>query len=460
MLIAMTSVLILAVWLVVYVPLANRIRTEDRAVMKERLRTIRALLQAEQTHPDRLRSRVEKEWATREFDRTYVRIRNPNGSMLIQSPTPKNAEIFDGFELADIREKRLTRYETDGMILVGAKAEIALYDGDKPYLVEAAFDRSSEADLFKKLREALWGLSVAGIFICLAGAQLFVRIAIKPVRRISEMASLINSESLKTRIVSDRLPAEFKELAQTFNGMMNRLEDSFDRLSRFSADMAHELRTPVHNIMGSFGVALAQPRTSVEYADTLALGIEECDRLKRIIESLLFIARSENPAQEVELQTLNLREELIEILSFYEALADEAGIAIKLEMTSEIAVRAERTLLQRAIGNLMSNAIRFSEPGREVYLLVRAEGARAYITVRDHGCGIDSNLLSKMGERFYRPDPSRSQASGGTGLGLSIVKVIALIHSGTFKIESERNHGTSVEIDFEIASASRPESRI
>lgn len=439
-----TSGLLLAFWFSAYEIVSQRLRTQNLERMKERLSTVNALLESETTDPTRLKLRVEDEWAKREFDRIYVRIRNADGSILTETP---GKQVFDSETVADISQGRLTRFEVGDMILVGAQQ--LQNAGDRRYLVEIAFDRTSEADLMRFLRESFLIVFVVGLLISIIGARVFAHQALAPVRRISGMASSVTSTSLRERIDASTLPTEFGELATTLNGMLSRLEDSFDRLSHFSSDMAHELRTPVSNMLSGFGVALSQPRTPNEYADVLESGIEDCERLRRIIDSLLFIARSNNPQIDVQMQNFDLRTELAEIIEFYEISADEAGIRLVLEMSEDVSVRAEKTLFQRAVGNLISNSIRHSPRGSEIRVSVESRDARSFVTVADRGTGIDEALIPQIGERFFRPDPSRSSASGGTGLGLSIVKSIAKIHGGRFDVRSRLNDGTRVTLDFQ-----------
>jgi len=310
-------------------------------------------------------------------------------------------------------------------------------------------------------------------------AWLMLRSAVDPIAAITKTADEVNSEMLGRRLDLDPLPNEFHHLANTFNAMLDRLEGSFERLARFSADMAHELRTPVGNILGAFEVGVSRPRSTEEYEKLLLLGIEESSRLRRIIESLLFIARASAPIESARLQLLRLDLELQEIISFYEPLAQESGMTIQLQIEPEaadaISAPVERTLLQRAVGNLISNSIRYSggSNSNSDSIIVRlsrvkegdihakfpladfneinANSKWAIIQVIDRGEGMNERDLLRVGERFFRTDRSRSKSSGGTGLGLSIVRGIMTAHRGHFLVESAVNRGTQVSLLFSQA---------
>jgi len=229
--------------------------------------------------------------------------------------------------------------------------------------------------------------------------------------------------------------------------MLERLEESFERISRFTADIAHDLRTPVNNIRGEAEVALARPRTVDEYRDVLESSLEEAIRLSELIGDLLFLARSESPLTELHRENVNIGELLTTVRDYYEASATEAGISLAVfDGIEPVNAGLDRSLMLRAVSNLVSNAIAHTPPGGTVSLAAANEDATIRIEVSDTGVGIPAEALPRVFDRFFRVDPSRSKTSGGTGLGLAIVQSILTLHGGSVEITSQLGHGTRVTL--------------
>jgi two-component system heavy metal sensor histidine kinase CusS len=226
--------------------------------------------------------------------------------------------------------------------------------------------------------------------------------------------------------------------------MLQRLEDSFLRLSRFSADIAHELRTPVNNIRGESEVALGRPRSVDEYRDALGSCLEEAVRLSDLIESLLFLARSESPGDHLKRKRQDIRALLSSVRDYYEASALECGVTLRLDCERELIGEVDGALLQRALGNLVSNALAHTAVGGIISLSAAQHVQQLSIEVKDTGTGISPEALPKVFDRFYRADPARARRSGGTGLGLAIMRQIVFLHGGDVNIKSELGIGTTV----------------
>src|ERR1043166_5093753 len=235
-----------------------------------------------------------------------------------------------------------------------------------------------------------------------------------------------------------------RPLAASFDDMLGRLEDSFTRLSQFSADLAHELRTPVGNMLGEAQVALTRDRRPEEYRTVIESAAAECERLSAIIDNLLFLARAESAEQQVNRSVFNGRYALEKIASFYEVSAEDAEI--KISCAGEAQVFADPLLFNRAVGNLVENALRFTPKGGEIAISLRSSNGGSEISVRDSGSGIAPEHLPRVFDRFYRGDASRSSA--GTGLGLSLVKSIVNLHGRSRSEENTPSHGTTVTLTF------------
>jgi two-component system heavy metal sensor histidine kinase CusS len=439
-----TLILPLVFWSVLYFSLKHGLSKQDEEVLQDRMHALTILLQADRPPWERLRSRVEREWLGRNFERIFARVVARDGTVLTETPNlePEQKSMFGELKTDD---QRLLGGER-GIYRTGVRE--ANDAAGSAYLIQIAMERTNEQRLLANFRNSFWVLLLIGGVASLWASRAVVRIALQPIRHVTELAANVTSDRLNERIQIEALPLELRELGLTLNRMLDRLHESFDRLSKFSEDMAHELRTPLNNLLGSMSVALTRERANGEYRNLIGSSIEECERLKRIIDSLLFIARTADPKQKIEKQQLRLEDEMKDIVSFYQVSAEEKNIAIELAAEGQIPMLAERTLLQRCVGNLLSNSIRHSPNDSKIQLNIGREDGEVFIQVRDFGCGIPKSALSQVGERFFKADPSRSQSSSGTGLGLSIVKGILNVHGGRLQIESELSQGTTVTLRF------------
>jgi two-component system heavy metal sensor histidine kinase CusS len=308
-------------------------------------------------------------------------------------------------------------------------------------------DVSQEEALLARYRSWFGAIMLGAFVIFPAAGYQIARRGIRPVEDMATTARHISSTNLRERILTAGYPVELASLADTFNEMLDRLEESFERIARFSADIAHDLRTPVNNIRGEAEVALARARTVDEYRDRLESCLEETVRLSDLIGALLFLARAESPLAHPHRVPVDVGELLAGVREYYDASAVEAGISLTTASIVEpIFAKLDRTLIQRAVGNLIANAVAHTPPGGSVTLRANADATTIRIDVSDTGEGIPQDALPKVFERFYRVDKSRSQASGGTGLGLSIVQSIMALHSGRVEIASKLGHGTRVTL--------------
>jgi two-component system heavy metal sensor histidine kinase CusS len=330
--------------------------------------------------------------------------------------------------------------------------------------IQIAIDVSQKEALLARYRFWFWAILLAAFAIFPVVGYQIARHGIRPVEEIAATARRIGSTNLRERIRPEGYPFEMASLSGTFNQMLDRLEESFDRISRFSADIAHDLRTPVNNIRGEAEVALARPRSADEYRDVIESCLEEAARLSNLIGDLLFLARADTPLTSLRRERVDVGELLAEVREYYEASAADGGVSLTTTVADEpVVAELDRALLQRAVGNLVANALAHTPRGGTVVLgadvdsSIFASGTFASgticIKVSDTGVGIPAEALPRVFDRFFRVDSSRSQGSGGTGLGLAIVKSIALLHGGNVEISSEPGQGTRVTFHMPVSLA-------
>ncbi len=333
----------------------------------------------------------------------------------------------------------LTKWQdVDGTPFIGQVATLRV-PLPEPVAAEVllGLDISHHVHFLRSMRLQLGiGISAAALLAAMLG-WLAAREGLAPMRRVTTTARRLSAERLRERLSEEDAPAEMRDLVEAFNGMLERLEASFRRLNEFSADIAHELRTPVSNLMTETQVALSRSRTADEYREVLHSNLEEFDRLARMIADMLFLAKADNsllpkPAERVALET-----EATALLEFYEALADEKSIRMKLTGAGEVV--GDRLMLRRALSNLLSNAIRHTPQGEIIEISIQRDRDHVLLTISNPGDPIPPDQLPLVFERFHRVDPSRLRQGDGSGLGLPITRSIVEAHGGCIQLESDTN---------------------
>jgi two-component system heavy metal sensor histidine kinase CusS len=256
----------------------------------------------------------------------------------------------------------------------------------------------------------------------------------------------ITAQCLQQRLDPGHVPQELRDLVQALNAMLDRLNHAFERLSRFSADLAHELRTPITNLMGETEVALSRERPIEEYRQVLESSMDEYRRLSRLISRMLFLARAEDPGAAIIPVPIEARRLLDEVLAFYEAAGEEQGVRLSGEADGTL--QGDADMLRQALANLVSNALAATPEGGEIIVRVKQGDGHAELEVRDTGRGIPEAELPHVFDRFYRTGEAFARKAPGTGLGLALVQSIARLHGGDVRITSEVGKGTRVNLRF------------
>lgn len=329
--------------------------------------------------------------------------------------------------------------------LMTAARLMTLRDGT-PVRVLLTLNRADDLGLLQAyLRSTLLALPLLLLLIGV-GAWKLVQRGLLPLRRFRRIAAQVSAQDLSHRLPEDKLPQELSALARGINVMLDRLDGGVQRLSQFSDDLAHELRTPISNLMGKAQVTLSRVRSAEDYKVALEDSIEELTRLNRIITDMLFLAQVDQPRQQLALKPVALADEAQRVVELFALSAECKDITLKV--SGWATVQGDRLMVQRALSNLLSNAIRHSPEGRLVEIGIEPGTHGVQCWVRNDGPGIEAVHWPHLFERFYRVGCGRSRVDGGTGLGLAIVQSIMQVHGGRVEVSSAPQGPTRFSLVF------------
>lgn len=442
------SLVMSAVAVFLYRSLATEIAYRDDVALLGRLEQVRTLLHdsdslgALQQRPQLYQNMLGNQ-------ESVLRVRRADGSTVFEI-NPHGETLGDPVRIAAGQPPARTDIQVaDGVSLLAGDAIGPAGEALSVLVGKRLYERDA---ILASYRLRLYLAVAAGALLAWAIGLLLLRRALTPLRDMAEAAAQIDLRSLHRRLAATDAPLELQAPIHALNGMLVRLEQGFERLSQFSADLAHEIRTPLHNLLGSTGQALNQPRSVEEYRELLGSNIEEYERLNRMVENLLFLARADHGQRPVHTQDIDLAHLGEELCDYFQLLADERGAALQHDLHGTL--RTDLQLLQRALGNLLANAVRHAEPGTAVLLSQRVEAGQVHLSVRNEGITIAPEHLERVFDRFFRIDPSRTEPGDSGGLGLAIVQSIMTLAGGTVSVSSA-NGETSFTLSFPLQSASQ-----
>ncbi|MDN7671130.1 heavy metal sensor histidine kinase IrlS [Burkholderia oklahomensis] len=317
--------------------------------------------------------------------------------------------------------------------------------------VVVQYDGKNDRALLRAYAYTVVLIEVLAVVLTAALAYGIAMLGLSPLRRLVARAEQMSSSRLAYPLPELDTSGELKEMEHAFNGMLKRLDESFVRLSQFSSNLAHDMRTPLTNLLAEAQVALSKPRTADEYRDVIESSIDEYQRLSRMIEDMLFLARSDNAESHLAIRTLDAAAEAERVAGYYEPMAEDAEVNIVVR--GQAAVQADALLYQRALSNLVSNALNHAPRGSTITVECRQTDGATTIGVSDTGRGIEPQHRERIFERFYRVDPARHNSASGTGLGLAIVRSIMENHGGACGVDSEPHVRTTFWLKFPANSA-------
>lgn len=377
----------------------------------------------------------------------YIRLLDHNKKIILQ--TQGMDELFQDQQFLHqsiqwIEKKRYfwysnTKNKHEYLIMI---SPIQLGKVKKSGALQIALDVSYQHAVIHD-RKRLASLLLIGTLISLLLGFYISGRGLRSLSLLTDTVQKITVTSLNQRIDPASWPRELSGLGLAFNQMLDRIENSFLRLKQLSADLSHELRTPITNLICQTEITLAYANSIHEYRQVLSSNLEELQQMSSLVENLLFLARAENPKLDLAKKPIIVDQEVNLISDFYHAMLLEKNITLKQQGTAKL--NANPDLFRRMISNLLSNCIKYTLNGGHIEIHIEEKSKKVKIDISDNGIGISKEDLTKIFDRFFRVDKARSE-SPGTGLGLAIVKSIVESHQGKIEIFSELDRGTTVSV--------------
>ena len=428
----------------------------DDDLLREEIRGWSGLLGQGKATPVQHAQEVDSETVAVRSRHVYTRILDSRGNLFVQTSgmaqlLPQG--VFPAGAGSEAQSSRQVRVPT-GRVFAVMAATVPGKLANENWVIQVAYDRTSlEAALRRHESMMAVILAIVSLAAFLLGHRI-VRRGLRPLREMVDATRQIRGSTLSQRVSLKDPSPELAVLAENFNEMLDRLDKSFRHISKFSADIAHELRTPLANLRGEAEVALSKERPTEYYREVIISSLEEYSLMTGIIEKLLFLARAERSEGYLEQKWVDVGQELASIASYFEPAATEMNLSIQLAANGDLCMNADPVLMRRAVSNLVSNAIAHTPPGGTVGLAAYKQEAAIRVIVADSGTGIPAEHLPHVFDRFYRVNSTPSGRSAGAGLGLSIVKTVMDLHRGLVEITSAPGQGTCVILEFPLLTKS------
>jgi two-component system heavy metal sensor histidine kinase CusS len=443
MMFALVSTLLLgSIGFYLYQSLQREIAWRDDQALLGRLERMQALISDSDSieqlrgrpklYENMLGNRDNLLWIVDDTGKVLIEI-NPVGMTIPKLPAAPHARLVDDHASEPVR-----------------LAWQDVMQGDRGLTLIAGKLLAEREQMMGAYRLKLWlAMSVGALLAFVFGWWVSQR-GLRPVRLLAKRAAAIDVQHLHLRLDEFNELNELKLLCSALNQMLARLEDGFAQLSRFSEDLAHEMRTPLGNLMGHTQQALRRSRSIEDYQNLLVSNQEEYERLARMIDSMLFLARTEQANARVNLEQINLHDLIEQLCEYFEGVAQERDVQLLNQTQDQL--MGDPGLIRRALANLLANALRYAIPESAVTISSGVTQDTLAITVHNHGEPIAAEHLPRLFERFYRCDPSRNQPDDSGGLGLAIVRSIMQLHGGSVSVDSTEA-GTSFHLAFPLKRA-------
>ena len=386
--------------------------------------------------PKELRERLAE--AISGHHNAQFQISTADGTIIYATPGPSLSHLAKDVQpVKAVTADNVSVWRTNGETLRAAvvQAPSAVGPGAESVTIAVATGIDFHLHYLQRFHTNLWILTAIACLIAIFATWLAVLQGHAPIRRISRDIRKIRTDQLHVRLDLQTVPAELTELVSAFNDMIGRLEALFQRLSDFSGDIAHELRTPITNLKTQTEVALSQPRDIEQYREILYSNLEEYERMAKMVSDMLFLAQADNQLLKPEFATVELNVEVQDLFDYFSAWAEEREVGLHLT-GRPVCTQGDRLMIRRALSNLLSNAIRYTPPGHRVTVNLATADHQIGVQIRNPGPVIPEEHLSRIFDRFYRLDASRQRSGEGAGLGLAIAKSIIEAHGGRISAQS------------------------
>lgn len=440
----LSAVLIAVAGCGMYWMLSDRLQREDDAFLSSKIAEARAVLGLHPGDYAALREELQHEGET--FPDIHVRVLDGKENLAAESSDAGGegipSQVFDAMDWADLKPGHGVNWRSHDHIRYRLMSENA-----GGLVIHAAMRLTKEQRLLNYYRDVLAVVVIVVLVLAFGAGYAIARYGLLPARQLAAIVDGLGVAQLNQRVGDAPWPAELRQLAENFDLLLARLDDAFGRISRFSADIAHELRTPLHILRSEAEMVLSRQSSLTEYRDNLASAMDEYNRMSRMVDALLFLARAEQPDILLERRRLDARTELESVRDFFQAMADELGVVLTVRAQGDI--WADDGLLRRALGNLVDNALRYTPAGGQIMLEAGTNrDGETEIAVIDNGSGVSTEELPRLTDRFYTIDRARQRRGQGAGLGLSIVQSIVRMHGGGLRLTSQAGAGMTAILHF------------
>ncbi|MBJ9739058.1 heavy metal sensor histidine kinase [Acinetobacter oleivorans] len=422
-----TVIILMIMGLVIHQLVMHHFETQDRTQLEGKIQLVENLLEQNHHNPSELNLYL-KDALVGHHD-LIVQIERPSGQIIFSS-SPK---VLKSKTLVKSKHGPWLEWKVQNKIYHGLiyKKSFDQNSAIPSAQIIVGIDTSEHLHFLNDFRRQLLYIGVIGT-VCLMLLGWFAAWrGLRPVQNMAKVAEGISAQHLSERLDVDNTPTELKSLAIAFNDMLDRLETAVGKLSDFSSDLAHEIRTPINNLMTQTQVCLSRSRDITTYQEILFSNLEEFERLARMVSDMLFLAKAEHGLHRANLQQINLVKEVSALFDFYDAIAAEKGMSLK--QTGQGYVEGDPSMLRRALSNLLSNAIKYGKSDSIIKINCQQNSDITVLTIENESSPLSQEQLTRLFDRFYRTDVSRQRVEEGTGLGLAITKSILDVHGATIQ---------------------------
>jgi two-component system heavy metal sensor histidine kinase CusS len=419
----LTATVVLLMGIVVRISIGNHFIDMDNQQMKGKLELITNLLDEKHTKKELSKIRQQLENALIGHHDLSVKITDKQGTLIFSTNnTKETTHHFTQQQKSITSPNILTR-------------RINSTSGN--YNISVVIDISHHQKFLSDFEWYLLLIGIAGTITMAFLGWFAAKRGLQPIHDMAQLAATISAQQLDGRLPITDLPIELHSLALSFNNMLERLESSFQRLTEFSSDIAHELRTPINNLMTQTQVSLTKTRNAEAYREVLYNNLEEYERLARMIADMLFLAKADNNLIIPSISHINIRDEVTALIEFFDALAEENAISFSVH--GNAIIQGDKLMIRRALSNLLVNAIQHSYKCSIITIRLENKKTNSYISIENYGDAVNPEKISRLFDRFYRIDTSRQHHHEGAGLGLAITQSIIQAHGGKIHASCKNN---------------------